>query len=119
MVSAHKFLLTIEGLGDDTDKELNEKQADADYEDHCVHDHKDVVILDRLFIRSNSINRVKHDIDPALSSLNCDEGKQTIVGSVEVEVGLDPFTTIIVAVPHIFDVLNLLLHRHIKMTCLA
>ena len=110
LVERKELLLRVESLNDHTDEELNEEEADNDHQDHRVDNDERTVVLDGLIVGSHSIDRVPHDIDPAFSRLDRQQGEQTIQGVVEVEVWLDPLATIVITVPHGFHILQLLLH---------
>ena len=83
-IATEECTLVVESLNDDTGKELEEEHANDDDEHHRVGDHKDVGVLFRLIVWVNSINRVPHDVDPTLSSLNGDQGEKT--GECRIEV---------------------------------
>ena len=109
-IPLHDLLLIVEGLCDHTDEELDEEHADDDDEDHGVDDHENVVILLRLVVGTNSVNRVPHDVDPTFGRLDRHKCQQTVEGCVEVEVRCGPHTAVINAIPLRLDILDSLSH---------
>ena len=45
------------------------------------------------------VDGVPHDSDPALSSLYRKDGEHRVKGGVEVQVGVDPFASVVKTVP--------------------
>ena len=100
LLAYYELLLSVEGLGDDTDEELHEEHAHADDEHHRVGDHEEVVLRDWAVVRRNGVDGAPHDVDPAFSRLDGDQREHTRQSRVKVELRHDPLSSVVVAVPH-------------------
>ena len=57
----------------DTNEELYEEHTDYDHKNHKVNSHERVIILNRLKVGIRRVDCAPHDIDPALSWLDCNQ----------------------------------------------
>ena len=97
------FFFFVEGLDDDTDEEVQEKQVNQDFDEN-TENNKDGLVLDyRLHVLVGGVDLRPHVVDPAFRGLEAEEGEDTAQGVVEVEVVVYPFTAVVKTVPLTLD----------------
>lgn len=72
-IASHDFFLIVECLDDNTNEELHEEHANNDDKHHRVHDHKGAIVFSGLHVRTNCVDRIPQDIDPALGRLDSNQ----------------------------------------------
>lgn len=105
------FLFLVEGLDDDTDKQVEEEQIDQDFDKDAEDDEERLVQHAGLHVFVRRVHLAPHVIDPALSRLKTEQRKHATQRRVEVKVGVHPFSSVVNAVPLGLDEDLLLLVR--------